>query len=43
MSSETTGQQSVASLFPKKPKAKSIDDIQTKYVHAVTNYIIAES
>ena len=43
MSSEMAGQQSVATLFPKKPKTKSIDDIQTKYVHSVTNFIIAES
>jgi hypothetical protein len=40
MGSETAGQQSVASIFP---KAKSMDDIQTEYVHAVTNFIIAES
>jgi hypothetical protein len=39
-SSETTGQRSISHLFP---KAKNMNDIQTEYVHAVTNFIIAES
>jgi len=39
-SSETTGQQSISHLFS---KAKNMNDIHTKYVHAVTNFIIAES
>ena len=39
-SSETTGQRSVSHLFP---KVKNMNDIQTEYVHAVTNFIIAES
>jgi hypothetical protein len=42
MSAETEWQPSVAGIFPRKAKDKSIADIKMEYIHAVTNFIMAE-
>jgi len=43
MRKDTEGTPSVASIFQKKGKDKSVADIKMEYLHAVTNFIIAES
>ncbi len=42
MSAETEWQPSVAGIFPRKAKDESIADIKMEYIHAVTNFIMAE-
>jgi hypothetical protein len=39
MSAETEWQPSVAGIFPRKAKDKSIADIKMEYIHAVTNFL----
>ena len=43
MRKDTEGTPSVASIFQKKGKDKSVADIKMEYLHAVTNFINAES
>jgi len=43
MRKDTEGTPSVASIFQKKGKEKSVADIKVEYLHTVTNFIIAES
>lgn len=43
MRKDTEGTPSVASIFQKKGKDKSFADIKAEYLHAVTDFIIAES
>ena len=40
---DTEGTPSVASIFQKKGKEKSVADIKVEYLHTVTNFIVAES
>ena len=42
MSAEIEWQPSVAGIFPRKAKDKSIADIKMEYIHAVTNFIMAK-
>jgi hypothetical protein len=43
MSAETEWQPSVAGIFPRNTKDKSIADVKMEYIHAFTNFIMAES
>ena len=43
MRKDTEGTPSVADIFQKKGKEKSVADIKVEYLHAVTNFIVAES
>ncbi len=42
MSAKTEWQPSVAGIFPRNAKDKSIADVKMEYIHAVTNFIMAE-
>jgi hypothetical protein len=43
MSTETERQPSVAGIFPRNTKDTSIADVKMEYIHAVPNFIMAES